>query len=68
MSFRTAGEDASVPIIVVQKQSNKERRSIRMELTIYTLLEFLWKLASNHNETFVTDTAAELNVEETQES
>ena len=39
-----------------------------MEMTIYTLLEALWKLASNHNETFVSDTAAELNVEETQES
>jgi hypothetical protein len=38
-----------------------------MELTIYTLLEALWKLASNHNETFVSDTAAELNVEEMQE-
>ena len=38
-----------------------------MELTIYTLLEALWKLASNHNETFVTD-PAELDVEETPEA
>ena len=38
-----------------------------MELTIYALLEALLKLASNHNETFVSD-AVELNVEEPQEA
>jgi hypothetical protein len=38
-----------------------------MEMTIYALLEALWRLASNHNETFVSDEAPELNVEETQE-
>ena len=37
-----------------------------MEMTIYALLEALFKLASNHNETFVSDAADELNVEETQ--
>ena len=39
-----------------------------MEMMIYDLLEALFKLASNHNETFVSDTAAELNVEETQQA
>lgn len=39
-----------------------------MELTFYTLIDVLLKLASNHNETFVSDTSAELTVEETQEA
>ncbi len=39
-----------------------------MEMTIYALLEALWKLASNHNETFVSDTATELNAEDPQEA
>ena len=39
-----------------------------MEMTIYALLEVLLKLASNHNETFVSDADAELNVEETQKA
>lgn len=30
-----------------------------MEMTIYALLEALFKLASNHNETFVIDPTAE---------
>lgn len=37
-----------------------------MEMTIYALLEVLLKLASNHNETFVSD--AEPGVEETQKA
>ena len=45
-----------------------KQRSIKMEMTIYTLLEALWKLASNHNETFVSDAPAELHVEETPEA
>lgn len=40
---------------------------MEMTMTIYTLLEALWKLASNHNETFVSDTA-EQHVEEPQEA
>lgn len=38
-----------------------------MEMTIYVLLDALLKLASNHNETFVSDASAELHVEETPE-
>jgi hypothetical protein len=49
------------------KQNPKITKEQLMEMTIYALLEALWKLASNHNETFVTDADAELNVEETQE-
>ena len=36
-----------------------------MEMTFYVLLDVLLKLASNHNETFVSD-AAELNAEQTE--
>lgn len=39
---------------------------MEMTMTIYALLEALWKLASNHNETFVSD--AEPHVEEPQEA
>lgn len=36
-----------------------------MELTIYALLDVLLKLASNHNETFVSD-EVELHIDETE--
>jgi len=63
---RRGCEDASVLIIRSLKNKPDKKKEHEMELTIYALLEALFKLASNHNETFVTD-AAELNVEETQE-
>jgi hypothetical protein len=38
-----------------------------MEMTIFAVLEAVFKLASNHNETFVSD-EVESNVEETEEN
>ena len=38
-----------------------------MEMTIYVLLDVLLKLASNHNETFVSD-EVELSAEATEEA
>jgi hypothetical protein len=49
-------------------QTYKITKEQLMEMTIYALLEALLKLASNHNETFVSDDAPELNVEETQKA
>ena len=65
---RRACEDASASIVAAQKTNKKITKEQLMEMTIYALLEALWKLASNHNETFVNDDAPELNVEETQEA
>ena len=38
-----------------------------MEMTVYALLEAVFRIVLNHNETFVSD-EAELNVEETEEA